>query len=293
MKKMSIFVGVVFMFCLFVFNSCGLDNYYVLEAPDTTYNKMQVNSGNCDNQTAYDLSYFDFSTNDSGQKITESFNYQGTAVYYRIYNNYSVMNDHISRLSALGSSTNVSAAASKMIDLKYRQLGLAVDVNGDGSRYVQLTVAPLIKAGSNNRRVYIRLSNNQNSEYRACIKITEVSDANAKFWMYKESNSSFATFDTVEAGYAAGYGLIIPYRNGNELNFDFGRKYVSGKNAGTYVVPAEGDDDVEYSSSLSHEGMWYVTMYAVAEGYDEAFTSYYSNVLYLGSVGIDAREEHN
>ena len=50
---------------------------------------------------------------------------------------------------------------------------------------------------------------------------------------------------------------------------------------------------MNYSLTASEDDIYYVALYAVAVGYDNSFTNYYSNVLYLGSVPINAAEEDN
>ncbi|MBQ2481529.1 MAG: hypothetical protein II516_09795, partial [Treponema sp.] len=51
-------------------------------------------------------------------------------------------------------------------------------------------------------------------------------------------------------------------------------------------LPKNGDADVNYSSSSSDSGTWYVDMYAVSVGRDTSYSTSYSKVLFLGSVKI-------
>ena len=68
--------------CCLCFFGCGLEEYYVLEAPFRIYNTPNAD-------TTYDNKYFDFVTNETGNAgISPSFNFLGTAVYYKIYNSY-------------------------------------------------------------------------------------------------------------------------------------------------------------------------------------------------------------
>ena len=43
----------------------------------------------------------------------------------------------------------------------------------------------------------------------------------------------------------------------------------------------------------TENGKWYISAFAVAVGMDATLTNYYSNILYLGSVTIDANSKDN
>lgn len=268
MRKKANYCFFLFSVCLFLFSSCGLDVVYYLYAPFVTHNTPEYT-------TAYDNRYFEFTTNDR-DNIRDDFDYLGTAVYYKIYNNTSTMNSNIAAVSSLNSSTNESAAASRLIDsYKYQPLGLNTE-----------TKNPLIpvSADGTNQRVYIRLSNyleTVSADYKATVRIRPDGG----------DDSSWS-----EQG--------IPLRTGNRYTFDFGRDYddVSSELAADRVenaVPASDDSstigDVSYSSSFtdSDKKIWYVDLYAIAVGQDSSFTQYYSGVLHLGSVAIDPNEDDN
>jgi len=85
----------------------------------------------------------------------------------------------------------------------------------------------------------------------------------------------------------------IPRRSiGQTKTFDFGRhgnnKYTPQEN---YDLPAAGDEDFE--NGTVKDNKYYVDLYAVALGRDTTFTLYYSQVLHLGSIPIDATAENN
>ncbi len=249
------FLSNIFLSCLFLFLGCGLDEYYVLDAPVSSLSTPSVTSANYTFQTPFDSADFSFRTNEEGINKTytqadSSFKFLGTAIYYKIYNNYSKMNSEISSLSSLNTSTNESAAASKMIETyKYVQLGCK-----EGS------VTPLISGTGNNKTVKIRLTNYQ--EFISKIYIDDV----AKF---------------------------TPIRNKDKepFSFDFGRSNKDGDYSDD-ELPKDGDSDVVYGDESS-EGMWYVSLYAVAVGRDTTYTTYYSGLLHLGAVAIDSREKDN
>ena len=241
--------------CLFTFSGCGLDEYYVVAPPITVYHTPAVTSSTDIDRTE---KYFDFETNDSANSSLSGFDYLGTAVYYKIYNNYSTMNTAASAITSLNSSTTYSAAADKMVDsYGYRELSTT---NG--------TPSPLIPAGSSHR-IYIRLTNYQDGDYTAKIIIGY-------------NGSDFT-----------GSGNYVPLRNiSGTHSFDFGR---TSKDFNLNKVPVSGDLDVNYSSSFSDDNkrIWYVDVFAVAVGRDTTYTKYFSKVLHLGSILIDASEYDN
>ena len=134
-----------FFSCILLFlSSCGLDEYYEINAPYIRNNDPYY-------ETEYDNRFFSFVTNDSdsGVEVGAGFSFLGTAIYYKIYNNYSVMNSDIFTIRSLSTSTNYQNAATKVVEgLSYQQL--AIENEDD---YI-----PLIKKSSDNKNqsVWIR-----------------------------------------------------------------------------------------------------------------------------------------
>jgi hypothetical protein len=238
--------------CLLFFSGCGLDEYYVVEAP-------YLNENNPTKDSLFDSRYFDFYTNDANNSSASSFKYLGTAVYYKIYNNYTTLVTAESAIIALNSSTTYSAAADKMIDsYGYKELSTTSG-----------TPSPLLPDTGADTRVYIRLMNYQSGSYTAKIIIG-----------YDGSDHT-------------GTGNYIPRRNvSGKYTFDFGR---TSTDSDYSKVPESSDVDVNYSSSFSDDNkcVWYVDMFAVAVGRDSTYTKYYSKVLHLGYVPIDTSTEDN
>lgn len=237
------------------FFACGLDEDYVVYAP--TYVEHEPLYSNAD----FAENYFVFSTNDSANDMP-NFNYRGTAVYYKIYGSSSTLQSNVRAIESANSSSSGDAANLVISSYKYVEMGTA-----DGRH------SPLIPSGGSDKRVYIRLTGYQDtaehSEYAPKIIIGY--DGN------KKANATY-----------------IPVRNagGKKYHFDFGRSNAAkyGSYADNAKVPQAGDEDVMGTSS---NGKWYVDMYAIGLGNDAAFTKYYSNVLHLGSVPIDANKEDN
>lgn len=251
-KLIKVLILLLPVTCLFLFNSgCGLDTVYVLDSPH-----LIVHSPEAQNESQ-DTKYFEFYTNESTN--IEGFTFQGTEVYYKIYNSYSQMTSETSVLQTLSNDTDKSAtAADKMIN----------NTSSGGYGYKALKVAgnqtsPLIPDSGSNERVYIRLTDYQNVE-----------DYSAKI--------------LVNGQYLNGsVSKTVPVRNtADRRTFNFGR------NGSLDIVPTSVDDDVKYSSGVS-SSTWYVAMFAAGIGIDASYQNYYSNILYLGSVSIDASRYDN
>ena len=178
--------------CLLCFSGCGLDEFFVLDAPVNVFHYSYYDS-------AYDSRYIEFSTNENSSQMksylsaSSAFKFKGTAVYYKIYNDYSTMTSRINNLSSLSSSTNSTTAATTMIDsYGYKQLGCS-----------EGTKTPLIEATGSDQRVMIRLANYQervNDAFKAAIKVNKTLTG-------------------------------TPRREGNRHTFDFGRTASDDGNA--------------------------------------------------------------
>ncbi|MBD5438971.1 MAG: hypothetical protein HDR37_10510 [Treponema sp.] len=214
---------------------------------------MRGNYPSFDN-TDYSGQYFEFTAAQNSNTGNSEFAFLGTYVYYKIYSSSSTMISNNNSIEAVNNSTDYSAAAGRMLNYGYQEL------NTDGG-----FLGPFA-AGAH---VRIRLTN------------------------YQESVSSGIT-NKAQIEEVGGTQISIPRRSrGNSYSFDFGRKDKPGysNNGINYDAPASGDDD--FSGSAPSDNKYYVDMYAVAAGRDTTFTTYYSNVTYLGSITIDASVENN
>jgi len=207
----------------------------------------------------FEEKYFEFETNEvknSDPLINPPpFKFLGTDVYYKIYNRYDSITSVTSALSSANNSTDPSSAANLLKkNYKYVQLG---STSG---------AAHLIESTQVNRRIYIRLTNYQTDRrYQAKIIVG-----------YAGDSSIVAT--------------MVPKREGNRYSFDFGRTGAEDR------TPAEGEDDYSHSSSgfsSSYPNTYFVDMYAVSVGRDTTYTTYYSKVLHLGTVAVNAGTEDN
>ncbi len=271
--KETVFFSVFLTVCLLLFNSCGLEEYVYLVGP-TTLNHTSYYT------TVSEERYVEFTTAETANSTKPQF--QGTAVYYKIYNNHGTLSSQVSAINSLSTSTNESAAADKMIDTYgYKQLGLNENYN-----------SPLIPNTGENKKVYIRLSNYYEDVSYQNRAIVIIGSENVNKFHADSENVYDAALNP------SGYRIQgLPRRAGNSRTFDFGRAKPSFEGA-EFNVPPDGDDGIgDYvksgSTSENYENCYFVALFAVGVGEDENFNPYRSNVLHLGSFTIDTSLENN
>ncbi len=233
-------------------SSCGLEEVLSLDAPTVTQNNP-LYSG--DDPLYY---YHAFYTEEAKQP--EEF--IGTEVYYKIYNNYSSLNSQRSAILSVNTSSNSSAAATRMIETyTYQPLGTSENTGN----------VVFVPSTGVNRRIIIRVKNYQNGtgysgdsdryHFAACVRIAD-----------------------------SLYEPYIPYRTGNSKSFDFFDYDEDNKGGTRDVEPAEGDTDYYYNSSGFSDGYdntYFVQLFAVAKAWNTTTCApSYSLVLDLGSVPI-------
>lgn len=239
----------LFVVCLILFNtSCGLDTYIVMDDPVSNVTHTPEYSS-----IQFQDNYFEFYTNEKGN-YPNDFMFLGTEVYYKIYNNYSVMNQERATLESLASDKDTAAKAPDR--LRY-------ETSAGGYGYMPLRVSgysesPLIKAAdsAHNQHIYIRLTDYQ-------------------------SDPLYASKITIDGESVVENTVSKPVRSIENYTFNFGRKGSADK------IPTNDtkEKDVKYST-FSAEHTWYVCMFAVAVGRDVTYQPFYSNITYLGCVPI-------
>ena len=245
---------------LLLLEACGLDTFYYLDPP--------ITDGHTSYYTTEDgiYRYFSFVTNeesslgDNDQYFSSSSElvFLGTEVYYKIYNNYSTMVSAENAIDSLNSSSsNYAAAAESLIESRgYKPL-----------KFSSGSFIPLVEAGSspNNRHVYIRLNDyGTEVDYSKGICI---------------SSQPMDRYSPADALMHNGQPVMPRRYINSNYGFNFGQD-------DNNPLPKNGDADVNYSSSSSDSGTWYVDMYAVSVGRDTSYSTSYSKVLFLGSVKI-------
>lgn len=136
----------MFSMCLFIFNltSCGMDMFYVMEAPEKVINKPNEDIGTI----TFENKYFEFETNETWYDPSSAFNFLGTEVYYKIYKSRDKLISETSYIETLADDSSKSSSATDyMKNCNYNQLKVK-DYND----------SPLIPYSNSNKTVYIRLT---------------------------------------------------------------------------------------------------------------------------------------
>lgn len=249
------FVQIVFTACFIILNtSCGLDNIMYLYGPSV--NAPPVYSAS--NTIPYTNRVFQFTTNprDSTQG---DFAVIGTDVYYKLYANLTTCTNEYSALNTMANSesTKYNSASSLINSYKFQKLSIE---RTDGGR---------------NDEAFIEHDGSLNT---VTIRLTTYlqQPTSADF-------TAFVRFNDTAVG--------IPIRYYGNRYFDFKR------NATNYNAPLPNtssfEDDVSTNTSATESGKWYITLYAVTVGRDNAFTPMYSPIVHLGTLAIDANSYDN
>lgn len=212
--------------------SCGLDVFTMINAPYSVVHQPAYYDAEVSSR------YFEFYTNER-----EDNEFDGTAVYYKIYNSSEKLQSDVSSLVTLAndSQNNYNAPYRLMEKGSFNYQPLLKE--GNSSQI-------LVDYTGNSKKVHIRLSD------------------------YKEIYSSGIKVSDGSVG--------KPVRNTSyKSTFNFGGSSSYDR------IPERNDEDVKFSDNSSND-IWYVAMFAVAIGHDIDYTPVYSNILYLGSVGIDS-----
>ena len=279
------------------FCSCGLDVVLSVEEPTTKYNTTYYNTDDGGNW------FIDFETKETGaNQSIEGGKFLGTEVYYKIYNNYSNLVSHNSAINSVNTTSNGTAAATKLTDTySYKKLLLkARTANG----IVQSNYSVFVPSENSNRKVYFRPKTYTGSDsivLRAAAAIPHgysESDGGEiynylaytptkRVVKYKYVPTTAAWTDP--NGNSVDYADIIfyePFRNVSEdRSFDFFDD--ADTDADENVEPESGDEDFWYSATSSAEDTYYVQFYAVGVAMDsQSCTNVYSLVLDLGSMPI-------
>lgn len=247
------FFSVLCIFTGIFFLSCGLDEIISVSEPSVTYNNPLFS--NSDPLTWY----FSFKTSsDSGNYFI------GTEVYYKIYNSSSTLTSERSSILSVNTSTNSSAAATRMIET-YSYQSLGTNISTENSVYFP-------EKGSS---VIFRL------------KTSKSADASTAY------SADRYRYHACVIGPSYNTHYYIPYRNGNRSSFDFFDADEDDKNKVRDVLPVYGDGD--YKCAESDKGKtfdeYYVQMFAVGISINpETVSPSYSLVLDLGSVPIKKGE---
>ena len=249
----SIFLS-MFVACFIILNSgCGLDEYYVLEPP-TTYHAPVYSQSNL-MPDAIDR-YVEFFTNENSEYDDSGFEFTGTDVYYKIYSYLPTCESEYSALNTLVNSdaSKANSASSLINSYKFQKL----KINGSNR---DVTIPHTTSKRS--QRVRIRLTTFQDpptsDDYKATVRI-----------------------DGVNKG--------VPVRYYDNRSFDFYRKVLDSAFNAPLPRSTAYEDDLSSTTTVTEEGSWYITLYAVGVGHDSTFTQYYSTIAHLGTLCLKAGE---
>ncbi len=258
-NRVILFVKLVFTACFIILNpSCGLDNIMYLYGPSV--NAPPIYSAS--NTIPYTNRYFEFTTN-SRDASQGDFAVIGTDVYYKIYANLSTCANEYSALNTMANteSSKYNSASSLINSYKFQKLSIE---RTDGGRNDEA----FYEHDGSNDTVTIRLTtylqNPTSEEFSAFVRF--------------KKNGEEKT-------------VGVPIRYYGNRYFDFHR------NATNYYAPSPGttsfEDDLSTNTSATESGKWYITLYAVTVGRDNAFTPMYSPIVHLGTLAIDANSYDN
>ena len=203
---------------------------------------------------SYENRYFEFSTNSSDESVGD-FNLDGTDVYYKIYSNLSTCASEYSALNTLTNSTSTAASSASSMINSYKFQKLKINGSSEDT---------FVSHDGQSKSVRIRLTTYlqvpTSDDYTASVRVDDVNQG-------------------------------VPVRYYGSRYFDFVR------NTTSYYAPlpraTSYEDDVSSSTSVTASGLWYVTLYAVTVGHDATFTTYYSPIVHLGTLAIDATSYDN
>lgn len=238
MKKTLSILG--WLFLLFLLSACGLDTFYYLNPPISKEFIDEADS--ISNDPSNQFVSFATSMNSENREI-----FQGTSVYYKIYNSPTQLLSHKTTIED--------------IDTEYSDQGIG-RLNGWGYQSLtttKLTTANLVSASDSVKEVYIRLSNQTEDPPSSGI------------YMYPAD----VTIDGASIG--------IPLRSVDNKTFSFS---ATADDDSPYSVPREGEEDVYFTADAG-TSTWYVALYAVSTGMSPSLTPVYSQVTYLGSLAIN------
>lgn len=283
-RKSKISFLCLFLVAGFFLPSCGLQEIITINPPVSSFNSSLYSSSDYTNW------YCDFYTNEENQ--SDSFN--GTEIYYKIYNNYNDLLTQRNAILNVNTSSNNTAAATRVIEtytyqtLKtYPVISQSLFVPDTGSS-VRVSFRPKTYKGNED---YV---GDSFESFRAFIKFDGVfrgfvdGTTGVRYLKYDSSTGSWTHSSSISGTYASvNYSdikLAVPSRY-NDRAFDFFDDADTDDDRN--VKPKEGENDYVHNSSPSEDNTYYVQFFAVGVAFDEdSLSNTYSLVLDLGSMPI-------
>lgn len=247
---------------LFLLSSCGLDEVLYLDEPTVRLNDHNNNYSSSVNNIDPSVNYVEFKTKSN----TSYAFFEGTAVYYKIYNNISTLSSHKSNISAMISSSKSGNTSTTTLINSYKYQPLAFF-----PYTTRLGSSVLINESDSNNNATIEIRLYDEGSFKAGIKIGDE--------VLKDASGN----------------PIVPCRVGGKQNgFDFFDKNEMAKennkdssNLQYGIKPESSDDDCNLSANGDEGGeVYYIKLYAFAAGVDEFYVPQYSKALDLGEIYI-------
>lgn len=129
-RNLKLFLVSLIAGCFFLFNSCGLDEWYVLEAPRA---ELTPNYNNRDDESKV----FRFRTADPSDYADSGLDFMGTQVFYKIYESSTAL--ETDRSSIVSSTLSPESMQGKIDSLRYKTLFIVDQYHGSVQVEVKLT----------------------------------------------------------------------------------------------------------------------------------------------------------
>lgn len=290
----KIFITCILALAETFFVSCGLEDVITVNAPTSLINSPLYSGDD------YLKWYASFRVNETDQPDS----FSGTEIYYKIYNNSSDLISQRNSILSVNTSSNSTAAATRMVDTyQYQVLGAHSFKTGKTVSQSVFVPADILKNSLNVAFRVKTYTGNENygangedvsdfEQFRACIKFS------GRLRAFVNDSTVFVGYDSSEgwkyfsgasggSGTAVAYNdidFIVPARN-NRKSFDFFDEQDTDSDEN--VEPSESDDDYKHNDSASASDTYYVQFFAVGVAFDgSSLSNAYSLVLDLGSVPI-------
>lgn len=175
-------------------------------------------------------------------------NFQGTKVFYRIYNSLTALNSDRYSIESVNAEFS-SAGANRAITLGFKEI----------SKFTPKT----------SKVSYFKVANSDK-------------DKNVEIRVYPEAEYQVGFFLGKEPMCDYENNIIVPYRSLGSAQKDFNFFEDTDKN------PKKEDEDVNFSENSDvTEGAWYIAAYAASYAINVSFNNVYSQLLDLGYIKIE------
>ncbi|MDO4507014.1 MAG: hypothetical protein Q4B64_08700 [Spirochaetales bacterium] len=261
-KKNFSSVTVCFFLFSFLFSACGLESLYFLDPPKCI---AEVNFGN-ENRVLDEIKFITADNSDAEKEIKV----QGTAVYYKIFDDEQAARDSYNYITSNNSSSDISAGPNSIINVKKY------------SPLISEPIAPLQPYNLSKDSILV-----DNDFVKSLGKSVTVKIRLNKYGTEFPCGVYFS--DALHNDVLCAYPRRHYQAGARKLGFEFSRGNDKVKNP----IPQQTDYDVSMGSSSNSDGKWYVDLWAFSQGIDNSYTYSYSRAVHLGCIKIEESEYDN